>query len=173
MIRIRIGNDSDTKIIAEISRGTFYETFSAQNTKENMEMHMAQYYSLEKINAELNDPANIFLLAYADNRLAGYAKMNEHVKEESKALKNPIEIERIYSVKEMIGKGVGKELIKKCLEIALEKSKEEIWLGVWEHNHLAIDFYTRWGFEKFGEHNFPVGLDPQTDWLMKKSVNNN
>ena len=173
MIRIRIANNDDAELIAEISRRTFYETFAAQNTKENMEMHMAQYYSLEKITAELNDPVNIFLLAYVDNRLAGYAKMNEQVKEESKALKNPIEIERIYSVKEMIGKGVGKKLMKKCLEISREKNKEEVWLGVWEHNHYAIEFYTRWGFEKFGEHNFPVGLDPQTDWLMKKSVNGN
>jgi hypothetical protein len=43
-------------------------------------------------------------MAYDGSRLAGYVKMNEHIKEESKELEDPIEIERIYSVKEMLGK---------------------------------------------------------------------
>ena len=94
--------------------------------------------------------------------------MNEHIKEESKELEDPIEIERIYSVKEMLGKGVGKILMEKCLAIANEKNKKTVWLGVWESNKRAIEFYTRWGFEKFSDHIFPVGNDPQRDWLMKK-----
>jgi ribosomal protein S18 acetylase RimI-like enzyme len=48
--------------------------------------------------------------------------------------------------------------------------KDNIWLGVWEHNHQAIKFYTTWGFEKFGDHLFLLGDDPQTDWLMKKEL---
>lgn len=169
-ISIRYASIADAELVAEISRQTFYETFAAKNSKENMDMHMAQYYTLEKIQAELNDPCNIFLLAYSDNRLAGYAKMNDHIKEEAKELENPIEIERIYSIKEMIGKGIGKKLMETCLDIAREKNKIEIWLGVWEFNYRAIEFYTHWGFEKSGEHNFPVGNDPQTDWLMKKKL---
>ena len=170
MIRIRFAVEDDAELLADLSRQTFYETFAAQNSKENMEMHIRQYYTTEKIQSELRDPFSIFFLAYDDSRLAGYAKMNEHVKEESKDLDNPIEIERIYSIKEMIGKGVGKKLMQKCLDIAREKNKKEIWLGVWESNTRAIDFYLRRGFEKFGEHNFPVGNDPQKDWLMKKSL---
>ena len=171
MIWIRFAGADDADLIAEISRQTFYDTFAAQNSKEDMDIHMAQYYAVEKIQAELGDPCNIFLLAYDDDRVAGYAKLNEHIKEESNSLEKPIEIERIYSIKEMIGKGVGKKLMEECLVKAREKDKRVIWLGVWEINNRAIEFYTRWGFEKFGEHNFPVGNDPQTDWLMKRSVN--
>ncbi len=170
MIGIRFAGEEDAELIAEISRRTFYETFAAQNSRENMDMHMAQYYAVEKIRTELRDPFSIFLLAYDDRWLAGYAKMNDHIKEESKDLENPIEIERIYSIKEMIGKGVGKKLMEKCLAIANEKNKKTVWLGVWKSNYRAIEFYSRWGFEKFGEHNFPLGNDPQMDWLMKKSL---
>jgi GNAT superfamily N-acetyltransferase len=170
MIRIRFAEINEASLIAGISQLTFYETFAAQNSKENMDLHMGQYYSPGKIQEELDDPLHIFLLAYDGERLAGYAKLNEHVKEESIALEDPIEIERIYSIKEMIGKGVGKKLMEKCLGIAKEKNKKTIWLGVWEYNYRAIEFYGHWGFEKFGEHNFPVGNDPQTDWLMKRSL---
>jgi ribosomal protein S18 acetylase RimI-like enzyme len=170
MIEIRIAVEEDARLIADFSRQTFYETFAAQNTEENMQLHMVQYYKVEKIQAELIDPLNIFLLAYIGDKLVGYAKMNEDVKKESGSLDNPIEIERIYTVKEMIGKGVGKKLMEKCLGIAKEKNMKVIWLGVWESNTRAIEFYQRWGFEKFGEHSFPVGNDPQKDWLMKKTL---
>jgi ribosomal protein S18 acetylase RimI-like enzyme len=60
--------------------------------------------------------------------------------------------------------------MQRCIEIAKEMHREIIWLGVWEHNQQAINFYTKWGFEKFGEHDFVLGNDVQTDWLMKKDL---
>ncbi len=169
-IILRLATIDDAWLISDLSRKTFYETFASYNTEENMALHMDMYYARETIQAELMEPWNFFILAYFDNELVGYAKMNEQVKEEAEKLESPIEIERIYSIKEMIGKGVGKKLMETCLSIAREKNKKVIWLGVWEHNYRAIEFYTRRGFEKFGEHCFPVGNDPQTDWLMKKNL---
>ena len=70
-----------------------------------------------------------------------------------------------------IGKGVGKKLMEASIDIAKEKGKKALWLGVWENNQRAIDFYTKWGFQKFSEHAFMLGNEIQTDWLMKKPVN--
>jgi diamine N-acetyltransferase len=41
---------------------------------------------------------------------------------------------------------------------------------VWERNFNAQAFYAKWGFEKFSEHTFWMGDDPQTDWLLKKKL---
>jgi ribosomal protein S18 acetylase RimI-like enzyme len=79
-----------------------------------------------------------------------------------------MEIARIYAVSSSIGKGVGSQLMTECLRAARERGKQLVWLGVWEKNERAIQFYTRWGFEKFGEHVFMLGNDAQTDFLMKK-----
>jgi GNAT superfamily N-acetyltransferase len=81
-----------------------------------------------------------------------------------------VEIARIYAVKNSIGKGVGSALMNKCIEISRKRNYPLVWLGVWEHNHHAIDFYARWGFEKFAEHDFILGNDVQKDWLMKKQI---
>jgi ribosomal protein S18 acetylase RimI-like enzyme len=45
-----------------------------------------------------------------------------------------------------------------------------LWLGVWEHNQKAINFYERNGFVTFGSHNFMLGNDKQTDLLMRRSI---
>ena len=119
---------------------------------------------------ELNDPHNIFFLAYLKNEVAGYLKLRDHPG--PKELENlpAIEIMRIYSSSSLIVKGIGKLLMQTSIEEATRRKKSVIWLGVWEHNHRAIEFYRKWGFEKFGEHDFLLGNDVQTDWLMKRSI---
>jgi diamine N-acetyltransferase len=166
----RIASEKDAALIADISRQTFYETFSPQNTPENMDKFMNFQFTREKLMAELHDPENIFLLAYHGDKLAGYAKLRDSEHTEHLENSAAIEIVRIYSITSMIGKGIGKLLMQTCIDIARNRNKAIVWLGVWEKNQRAIDFYTAWGFEKFGEQNFILGNDVQTDWLMKKHI---
>ena len=60
--------------------------------------------------------------------------------------------------------------MQKCIEIAKSGNREIVWLGVWEKNKRAIEFYKKWGFEKFADHDFILGNDVQKDWLMKKTL---
>ena len=47
------------------------------------------------------------------------------------------------------------------MELALEWLERDgprpLWIGVWSGNLKAQRFYARYGFERFGEHTFPVG----------------
>jgi len=167
-ISIREATKDEAALIADLSRQTFYETFAAVNTAENMNKFMNEAFTREKLMAEVGLPGNIFLLAYEAGEPVGYARLRETgtplLMENGPAL----EIARIYALQKSIGKGVGRSLMQYSIDIARQKSARVIWLGVWEENQKAIAFYTKWGFEKFGEHVFMLGNDPQTDWLMKK-----
>ncbi|MDR3713879.1 MAG: GNAT family N-acetyltransferase [Puia sp.] len=167
-VEILLAGVSEAGLIADISRRTFRDSFAAQNTKEDMDLFLEKQFSRPKLMAEVGAPGNIFLLAYRDERPAGYACMREGGHPSAPGNHRSVEIARIYAEQWAIGKGVGNALMSRCLEIAHEKAKTAVWLGVWEQNPRAIAFYSRWGFEKFGEHIFVVGEDPQTDWLMRK-----
>lgn len=169
-IIIRLGDKNDAGLIADISRYTFYYTFAAQNTKENMDKFMNEQFTREKLIAEVSAPGIIFMLAYLNEQVAGYVKLREGEKPEQLKNVNTIEIARIYSMPHQIGKGIGKVLMQSSLLIAKKKNKSVIWLGVWEKNQRAIEFYTKWGFEKFGEHDFLLGNELQQDWLMKRGL---
>ncbi len=168
-ITIRAATKDDAVLIADISRQTFYETFAADNTKENMDKFLNEQFTSTQLISELSKPDNYFFLAYANDEVAGYLKLREN-KQTLLKDKPSIEISRIYAIKKMIGKGIGKLLIEKSIDFAKQKQKQIIWLGVWEKNQRAIDFYNKWGFEKFGEQNFLLGTDLQTDLLMKKEL---
>jgi ribosomal protein S18 acetylase RimI-like enzyme len=169
-ILVRLATEKDAELIADLSRQTFYETFASQNTKENMEKFMSEQFTREKLIREVNEPWLFFFLALIDNEPVGYVKMREGAVPMELIHECSIEIARIYSVQDQIGKGVGRKLMQTCHDVAKQRKKEILWLAVWEKNRRAIDFYTRWGFEKFGEQDFILGDDVQRDWLMKKTI---
>jgi diamine N-acetyltransferase len=169
-IHIRFATTEDAPMIAELSRRTFYETFAAQNTKEDMDKFMNEQFTYDRLVQEVGSPSNIFILAEVGGKTAGYARLRESGAPEILGNMPSIEIARIYAVQSMIGKGIGNALLKKCIETAYEMGKRIIWLGVWEKNDRAISFYNKWGFEKFDEHDFVLGNDVQRDWLMKKTL---
>lgn len=166
-ILIRQADLRDAELIADLSRQTFYETFAYANTKENMELFLQEQFSRKILMNEVRSGNGIFFLANDGNSEMGYVYLREGQRHPEFQQSSSIEIARIYAVQAAIGKGVGAALIKKSIATATELKREIIWLGVWEHNKRAIDFYTKWGFEKFGEHEFLLGKDVQRDWLMK------
>jgi ribosomal protein S18 acetylase RimI-like enzyme len=167
---IRIATEKDAELVADLSHRTFYETFGAVNTKENMDKFLNEQFTREKLVAEVSEPGNIFLLAFDGQFPVGYVRLREGEKHAAFGNNDSLEIARIYVVNTCIGAGVGKELMRKCIFMAKEMKKDIIWLGVWEKNSRAIAFYIRWGFEKFGEHDFILGNEVQKDWLMMKRL---
>jgi len=161
---IRIATESDAVMIADISRKTFEETFAAQNSKEDMDKFLKEQFTRGKLILEVGAPANTFLLCYHGEEIAGYAKIREN--NNPPGLRNlpALEIARFYALAEWIGKGIGRHLMQASIDIAMKRFKKIIWLGVWEKNQRAIDFYTKWNFKKFGEQQFILGNDAQTDW---------
>jgi ribosomal protein S18 acetylase RimI-like enzyme len=163
-----VAAEQDAAVVETISKQTFFDTFHEQNTVEDMQLFLDEYFNLKTIKDEIANKANTLLLLYIEDRPVGYVKLTEsnEVFEKMRSL----EIARLYVAKDEIGKGIGAALMKRSIDIAKERNKEVIWLGVWEHNARAINFYCKWGFEKFGEHLFMLGNDKQNDWLMKKII---
>ena len=132
-----------------------------------MAKYLEEAYSYEKLSAELNDPNSIFYFAKMDQNVIGYLKLNFGASQTELKDNNALEIERIYVLKSFQGKRVGQLLFDKAIQIAKEQNAEFVWLGVWEENKKAIQFYTRNGFVEFDQHVFLLGDEAQTDIMMK------
>jgi ribosomal protein S18 acetylase RimI-like enzyme len=135
-----------------------------------MDKFMNEQFTRSRLMEEVTAPDNIFIIAEINDEIAGYARMRESAPLPELDDLPSIEIVRIYAVQSGIGRGIGSALMKKCIDIAYEIGKRIIWLGVWEKNERAINFYIKWGFEKFGEHDFVLGNDVQRDWMMKRML---
>lgn len=167
-IQIIQADTSHISLLTRIGSETFTETFAQSNNPEDFQQYLDNSFNEKQIEKELNEAGSIYLLAYYDHELAGYARLRESTEVQEKfASQKTIELQRIYSYQKFIGKGVGKALLNYCINKAREKGYNVLWLGVWEHNHHALQFYKHFGFEEFDSHVFMMGTDAQTDILMK------
>lgn len=169
-IQIKAVELSDLVTLQVLSLQTFNDTFSAQNTPENMEAYISKAFQLKKLEVELQHPDSSFFFIYTDDKLAGYLKVNVNQAQTEAITENALEIERIYVDKAFKGQGLGKALIEKAVAVATEKRKSAVWLGVWEKNQPAIGFYQKQGFQQVTTHSFWMGDDEQTDLIMVKKL---
>ena len=157
----------DVLKLQEIATITFKETFSSSNSQEDMRNYLAKSFSQNQLMKELESENSLFYFAKIEHKIVGYLKLNFAQGQTEINDMNSLEIERIYVLNSFKGNKIGQTLFEKTVFIAKEMNFTSIWLGVWEKNTSAINFYLKNGFEKFDQHIFKLGNDEQIDWMMK------
>jgi ribosomal protein S18 acetylase RimI-like enzyme len=153
--------------LQKLSKQTFFESFSSGNTEENIQKYLDEAFSIIRLTDELNDNNVVFYFAIHEDQVIGYLKLNFGSSQTELQGDRAVEIERIYVLQAFQGKSVGQALFGKAIDIAREKGADYVWLGVWEENLKAINFYKKNGFIVFDKHLFKLGNDEQTDFTMK------
>ncbi|MFI5135254.1 MAG: GNAT family N-acetyltransferase [Chitinophagales bacterium] len=169
-ISIRYGEVGDAINLSAFGIATFTETWEYLYKPEDFRQYLEESYSVEVIKKELEDPALTYFLAYADDELAGFAKLSRKQTLGDWITDHCLEVCKIYALKKFHDQKIGKALMEKTIELAEEEKMESLVLGVWENNHRAVNFYRKFGFEKIGEHPFLIGKQLDIDWVMKKKL---
>lgn len=169
---VKIGRCSlkDLQLLREISVETFNDTFKNQNSSENMKAYLDRAFTLERLERELSTPGTEFYMMYFQEEPAGYLKVNINDAQSEKMGSDSLEIERIYIRHQFHRKGLGKYFMNKAAELADTHKKTKIWLGVWEKNENAKEFYSKQGFVQTGAHSFFMGDEEQVDFIMTKAL---
>lgn len=167
---VREAYPSDLPNLIKLARKTFEESFAADNTPENMTFYINEAFHPDKLRREMEEAGSRYFVAEISKTLVGYARVRHSDEVKDQISENSIELQRIYVDKDYQRLKIGVSLLQTCIAYAKDQGFDWIWLGVWENNLKALAFYKKWGFEKFGNHIFQMGDDPQTDWLMKKRI---
>ncbi len=172
LVSIREATLKDAQLLTDLSYTTFWDAFAhhPKNAPDDLAHYMRQAFNVEQITAELSLQNSIFLIAEIDGKPAGYAKLIVDSIEDGITAMHPIELSRLYSHQEYLGRGVGQNLMDACSEVARAQARDVMWLGVWEFNPRAQRFYEKNDFRIVGRHTFLLGSDPQTDLLMQKEI---
>ncbi len=168
MVQLRLATPADIPDLQRVAIQTQIDTFGADNTEANMKAFLDQTYNRESLARELDEPKSWNYLAVLGNQLVGFMRLRQTAEVEHLLGSNTLELQRLYVETSMKGKGIGTVLMEEALRFAKARGFDWMWLGVWERNFAAQAFYRKWGFERFSEHVFQMGDDPQTDWLLRR-----
>lgn len=160
----------DIPFLRPLATKTFIDTYAQHNSPEVITDYLNKAFSEDRLRKELSNPDSEFYALILGEKWIGYLKLNQGAAQTDWRKDNVLEVERIYVDKDFQGRGLGKRLLEQALSVAHSKSKQGLWLGVWEHNPSAISFYESQGFVKTGTHPFMMGGEKQNDWVMEKAL---
>jgi ribosomal protein S18 acetylase RimI-like enzyme len=158
-------------IVTSLGTKIFVDTFGPDNTAEEMERFLKETYTHELQLKEINDSAMHTFIVYDNDTPVGFCQLRQK-QDVYDFVGDPeaIELQRIYIDKDCGRKGFGSKLMEHTVQKAIELGKKTIWLGVWEFNPKAIQFYEKHGFRTVGSHIFKLGNKEDTDLIMIKDV---
>lgn len=159
---------ADLNALQVLGKQTFFDTFVGTCSDDDMQKYLEDSFNLAQLEAELSNEEMLFYAAESEGEMLGYLKLNIGAAQTESQSLSAVEIQRIYVLNRYHGKGVGQMLFQQALSFAKQHQADYLWLGVWEHNHKAQNFYRKNGFVAFDKHTFMVGDDAQTDIMMKK-----
>lgn len=110
--------------------------------------------------------ASRLLLATRAGELFGYALVTQSMPPGCVRAAAPVELARLYLRPDVKGKGHGAALMRAVFAEARRFGAEAIWLGVYDRNAAAREFYGRWGFVDVGTKDFPFGGRIHADPVM-------
>jgi diamine N-acetyltransferase len=162
----------DVPALSIIAKKTFYDSFSGTATPADMDIFLELYYNENALAEEMADSEMHYYFAEIDGEIAGYIlyKENNIGFEEMKS-KKVIELKRLYVLGNYHGKGIAQKMMDDFLEYANNNAFDIAFLGVWEYNYKAQNFYAKYGFVRTAyRHGFPIGDTAQTDIYLIKAL---
>ena len=170
-LEIRLARKEDAPFIALLGRTTFTETFGHFfRDQQDLIDYYNSTFSVQKIEAGIEKPNNLFWIAFANRLPVGYAKLKLHSNSEFVDSKEVCQLQKIYVLKDFLSMKIGLELQGALLDKAKELHFTQIWLSVLNSNERAIRFYEKSGFEEVGNHDFQIGKENFEFIAMKKEL---
>jgi ribosomal protein S18 acetylase RimI-like enzyme len=155
--------------LQRLAVAAFTHAYAEFNTEENMTAYLSEHFSEEQLLHEIE--SGQVLIGLHEEKMVAYAKL---VAPDSIQIpdRHPLEIARLYTDTNFIGRGIGKRMLKAIDEEAGKRGYDSVCLGVWQKNFRAINFYQREGFRIVGLTKFVLGDDPQDDFVMLRPLGN-
>jgi RimJ/RimL family protein N-acetyltransferase len=133
----------DIPDIQKLAMKSWLFTYKKIYSKKSIKKQVADYYSSEKLQKELiksNRQKECFIIAKSDGKIVGYAQAGR--------TKGIWELLRIYVSPELIGKGIGTELLKRIEKFIKTKKADRYVAYPHVRNPIAKRFYEKSGFKR-------------------------
>ena len=160
----RHATSEDAALLARFAAQAFTDTYRELSDAQEIADYVAEHFQPEVLARVIADPACTTLLAWVGGELAGYAILKAEPAPACVTQPVPLKLWRLYLGEGFIGQGLGARLMREVHVEARRRGARTLWLGVYDRNVRAVQFYERFGFAKVGGQEFLFGgqiyIDP-------------
>jgi len=167
-ISIRRANVDDAERLSALATQTFVETFGHLYPDADLQAFLMEAYAVERSRIVLAHPDYAIWLLEEDGVAIGHAAAGPCGLPHPQVREGDGELKRLYLLKDRQNSGWGSRLFETALQWLEREGPRTLWIGVWSENFGAQRFYARYGFEKVGEYEFPVGQVRDLEYILRR-----
>lgn len=160
----------EAEAVACLAARTFAEAFGADNTPEDLVLHLETHCSPAALERELVDPDWTTLVGESAGALVGYVQLCAGSPPGDRTSGPWRQLYRLYLERDWRGSGLAGRLMAAALDEARLRGARYLWLTTWDRNQRALSFYRKCGFEVIGTTTFTVGHDRQHDLVLSRPL---
>ncbi|WP_336954460.1 GNAT family N-acetyltransferase [Serratia sp. KG1D] len=170
MFTVRQALVEDLTQVRDIGISTYRSHFGELwHYPHELEAFLAEDFSVSALERTLRQPDVCWLLAYENDALVGYARVNFD------SLLAPTEqigaeLQKIYFLPGHAGNGYGQRLYEQVQQRAIERQQKTLWLEVLQRNTRAQRFYQRQGLSMCGKTCYTSAQGSIGIWYMSKAL---
>jgi len=167
---IRHAKPEDAATLAAFAAQAFTDTYLGLDDPQEIADYVAEHFQPEVVAGVIADPSCTTLLAWVGEQLAGYAVLRDAPAPAFITGPQPLKLWRLYLGQGFIGQGLGARLMAEVHTQAWRRGARTLWLGVYDRNVRAVEFYKRFGFAHVGDTEFLFGGRFYTDPIYAVTV---
>lgn len=153
----RLATAEDAAPLAAFAAQAFTDTYRDLDDAQEIADYVAEHFQPEVVTGVIHDAACTTMLMALGDQLAGYAILRDTPPPSCVTGPRPMQLWRLYLGQGFIGQGLGTRLMAEANAKARQRGARTLWLGVYDRNLRAVEFYGRCGFVRVGAKEFLFG----------------
>ncbi|MEQ1802528.1 MAG: GNAT family N-acetyltransferase [Gammaproteobacteria bacterium] len=166
---VRRAGPGDVVALASLARDTFVATFGHLYTPEDRTAFLEKSQTVAAYTPLLADPRiGVWVAEDSQGALVGFLTAGPCKLPVPALEPGAGEIRQLYLRSTAQGGGLGTRMLVTGLEWLAAQGHAPLYVGVWSGNFGAQRLYGRFGFEKIGEYDFPVGEHLDREFILRR-----
>jgi len=168
---LRRATVDDAETLSKLATATFVETFGHLYPDEDLQAFLADAYAVDRQAVILGHPDYAVWLLEHEGRAVGHCAAGPCGLPHDDVQPGDGEVKRLYILREHQSGGWGARMFETAVAWLDRDGPCPLWVGVWSENFGAQRFYARYGLEKVGTYEFPVGQVRDLEFILRRPAN--
>ena len=169
-VTVRSALPEDALCLSVLAMQVFLDTYATQGIRPAIAREVLSAFSQQVFSQAIGSPGARLLCAERAGHLVGFAHVTLGASQAMAPPGGQAELLRLYVQEPFTGQGVGSLLLAQAERAAGLAGATVVWLTPWVHNHRALQFYGRRGYQDHGLTAFSFEGESHDNRVLAKSV---
>ena len=169
-VAVRSAIADDALCLSVLAMQVFLDTYATQGIRPALAREVLSTYSKDAFVRALGHPDARLLCAERAGHLVGFAQITLGAMHSLAPAGVQAELLRLYVQEPFTSQGVGTLLLAQAEGVARTAGATVLWLTPWVHNHRALQFYARRGYQDHGLTHFTFEGESHENRVVAKGL---